>query len=211
MVVGVQAEISLVVVDDHPLVGEGLALALANDDTVGDVRLADSVASALALLDGPPPSLVLADFQLGDGTGCDVVRGVHDRWPGVPVVILTAHPTDAVVNAARAAGCAGLLTKTSTVRQLLASLHVVLSGNSVYPPQAVPGFSGVSSELTRREVEVLGLLAKGLQAADVAVELHVSVHTVRTHIRGILTKLHAHSQLEAVAIARRAGLLPSDS
>jgi DNA-binding NarL/FixJ family response regulator len=113
------------------------------------------------------------------------------------------------------AGCTGFVSKDESVNDLVRSIRKAVVGEVVVPPELVPalvahvgpGRAGLGADLTEREREVLALLGRGRSTDEIVAELALSPHTVRNHIRNVLTKLNAHSRLEGVAIAGRAGII----
>lgn len=208
--------IKVVVVEDHPMVAAGL-LALLEPvpdlQVVADVR---SVREALAAVERLQPHVVCMDHELPDGTGVEATREIRRRWPTVQVVMLTASDDDQVLAEAMEAGCSGFLTKgAGRVEQLLVALRGAAAGEITLSPallgRLLPHLRRNGShpgvDLTGREQEVLQLLANGLATTDIAERLVISFATTRNHIQNILSKLGAHSKLEAVTVAVRAGLV----
>lgn len=129
--------------------------------------------------------------------------------------MVTGSPQDEVLMAAVEAGCRGFMTKDRAVAELVAAIRVVHGGGAFMPastladllPRLSRDYQPTGADLTRREREVLDMLALGLATPDIAARLYLSVNTVRNHVQNLLAKLGAHSKLEAVAVARRHGLL----
>ena len=131
------------------------------------------------------------------------------------LVMLTGQADSGVLAAALESGCSGFVTKDGNLRDLASAIRGVLAGEVRVPQKLItqlaaylrPRPVATGSDLTRREFEVLRLLAEGHSTSAIVAELVLSIHTVRNHIRNILMKLNAQSRLEAVAIATRQGLL----
>ena len=161
------------------------------------------------------PDVVLLDHALPDGDGADAVRPLLDAHPGLHVVMLTASTSDRVLGAAMEAGAAGFISKSSGLDELVGAVRSAARGDAVVSPQLLGRLlarmrrdaQGVGHDLTEREREILGLLAKGLTNVAISEQLFLSVHTVRNHIANLSAKLGAHSKLEALAIAVREGLV----
>ncbi|GAA1970635.1 response regulator transcription factor [Amycolatopsis minnesotensis] len=207
--------IRVVLVEDHDMVAEAIALALAD---VGDIEIlarASSVADALDAVGRMRPDVVVLDRRLPDGDGIDAIPELHAVAPGVRVLILTGDATPAVATRVVEAGGAGLLMKAARLADLAVAVRQVSAGDMAFSPDLLgqvlsrlAGRSGaVGAELTGRERETLRLLADGATIADISARMTVARNTARNHVQRILTKLGAHSQLEAVAIARREGLV----
>ncbi|MEM7286797.1 MAG: response regulator transcription factor [Actinomycetota bacterium] len=152
----------------------------------------------------------LADWNLKDGTGADVAAIAAETHPDCPVLVISGIPDDRIIGAAIGASCSGFVSKGSSVAELAGVIRAVAAGAAVFPAEWLGGLGRTESEhepLTERELEVLGCLADALTVDEIAEELYLSIHTVRNHVRSIRTKLHARSQLEAVVVAARSGLL----
>jgi DNA-binding NarL/FixJ family response regulator len=204
----------VVVVDDHVTFAELLALALRGEPDLRCVGTAETIDEGLALVDRLRPDVVVMDVHLGDGDGIAATEELVARYPGIRVVVLTAHADRSVMHRASDAGACALLHKDGALNDMLAALRTARQGGFVVHPRllkrivspATPA-SEYMPPLTRREQDVLQLLADGLDARAVAKRLGITLHTCRGYIKNLLLKLDAHSQLEAVAIANRSGLI----
>lgn len=198
------------------MVAAGLAAVLGQAEDLDLIGTAVSVAEAIQLAEQHLPDVVCMDFVLPDGRGTDAAAEIRRRWPTINVVMLTGSDDDKVLASAVDAGCVGFLTKgTGQTADLLDSLRRAAQGEiSLTPDQLrrlVPRLRRdhfeLGADLTDREREVLSLLASGTATTDIAKTLDMSFATARNHIQNILGKLDAHSKLEAVAIAVRAGIV----
>ena len=207
----------MVLIDDHEMVAESLALALQREG-VSVVARAATLESGMALVSEHRPDVVLLDFRLPDGDGLDGLRRIKADLPGTAVLVLTAVADDRTAAAVMAAGAAGFLTKDLAVQDLVGAVAAAAAGQTVVAPELLgpmlarirAPLSQPGATLTAREHDVLRLLADGLGVDDIAASLTISRNTTRKHVQAVLNKLGGHSQLEAVAIARREGLLQSD-
>ena len=207
--------IDVVVVDDHRTFADLLALALAAEPDMNCVGTADSVESGLALVEDVRPDVVVMDVQIGDDDGILATARLLERLPATRVVVLTAHADRHVLNRASDAGACALLPKDGSLTEMLSALRTARRGGLVVHPQLLRRIVGTVRPvgqsyvppLTRREHQVLQLLAEGLDARAVSKQLDISLNTCRGYIKSLLLKLEAHSQLEAVAIASRNGLV----
>jgi DNA-binding NarL/FixJ family response regulator len=144
-----------------------------------------------------------------------VARGIRAAAPDVGLIMLTGVADDAVLRAALLAGCTGFITKDRGPEDVVEAVRAVHDGRGAIDPAAtarlatmqVERTNGATGGLTEREREVLVLLAEGATTRDIAERLFISVNTARNHVQRLITKLGAHSRLEAVATARRGGLL----
>ncbi len=158
------------------------------------------------------------DYRLPDGNGVDATEQILQRWPDAKILMLSGSEETEVLTRAFEAGCVGFLVKNRPWAEIVAAIRAISRGESVMRAEELAGLlnrlknttSGDAKWLTARELEVLTLLAKGRPTDVIAEELFLSTHTVRNHISNILSKLGAHSKLEAVAIAVRDGIISLD-
>jgi DNA-binding NarL/FixJ family response regulator len=208
-------QIRIMVVDDHQLLTQSLLIVLEEEADFEVVATASTVAEALTMARRHRPDVVLMDYRLPDGHGTDAARLLREENPDVKVVMLTGFPDDAILVAAIEAGCSGYITKESAVAEAISAVRAAHAGEALISPSMLVrllpklrrDYRGVGATLTERELEVLNLLAQGQQNQAVADQLYLSVNTVRKHVQSILSKLNAHSKLEAVAIAVREGMI----
>jgi len=210
-------EITILIVDDHPIVRDGLVAILG---TQSDFRVAGEAASgkeALALFSKLRPDVVLLDLEMPGMDGVAVIRGLREIRPEVRVVIFTAFDTDERILSAVQAGAKGYLLKGVPRSELFQAIRIVYQGGSLLQPVvasrlldqiATPEvLEPPLEELTPREDEVLTLLAQGKQNKEIALELVISERTVKFHISSIMAKLEAGNRTEAVTIALQKGLV----
>jgi DNA-binding NarL/FixJ family response regulator len=209
----------VLVVDDHDLVAETLRRALSLEPEFVVVGCVGSVSAAVQTTCDVHPDVVVMDFRLPDGTGAEATALVKIASPTTEVVMLTGQASGAILAQAMEAGCSGFVAKDGSFEELIDTLRAVIRGEVRVPRELVeelakhlrPRPPSLGDDLTAREREVLELLAAGCSTPQMVAVLVVSVHTVRNHVRNILTKLQARSRLEAVAVATRAGLIGSRS
>jgi DNA-binding NarL/FixJ family response regulator len=209
--------IRVVLVDDHELVSQAVAGWLRDRPGIAVVGTATSADGARRLVRELVPDVVLMDYRLPDGTGTAAARQILEERPHTRVVLLTASDDEQVVTEAIDAGCAGFVRKSGGIDELVGAVQAAHAGTSVFPSELLGhaldrlrrGDRPHASGLTPREVEVLVLLAEGLATRVMAERLGVTVHTMRNYVQSVIQKLDAHSKLEAVAAARRQGLLPT--
>lgn len=195
--------------DDHALVAESLRVVLSGEPDIDVVAIAGTAAEALVAATTHRPDVVLMDYVLPDSP-----RGRRPGLPGTKVVMLTGSDEPAALFSAFDAGCVGYLQKTSALEALAAAVRaaaagelVISSGDLALLLHRQRSGRGGPAALTRRELDVLRLAAAGLSSRAIAERLGLSLHTVRTHLQNVLSKLGTHSRLGAVAVARRRGLL----
>lgn len=216
------ADVSVLVVDDHAVFAEAVQARLNREADLGPVWVAYSAAEARTLISRHRPAVLVLDLVLADGNGLELAGYAAVESPESKVLMLTAvTSTDSVIAALRK-GARGWLSKTVDADQLVQVIRRVVRGEAWLAPDllgrilselvvrpAEPAPDPLAS-LTSREREVLQCLVDGLSRAEIAARLHVSANTVRTHTQNLLAKLGAHSTLESVALALRAGLRSSD-
>jgi DNA-binding NarL/FixJ family response regulator len=198
---------AVLIVDDHKLFAEAVQLVLERDGF--EVAVATTASEAMEAVRRFTPQVVLLDVGLPDRSGMELGKEILASTPGIKVVILTSLEEPRVLQEAVRLGLHGFLTKDTKLPQLVRAIRDVADGQLVVPHRlAVRRRNGeaedvalLASQITPREHDVLELLARGANSADIASTLNVSPNTVRTHVQSILAKLQVHSRLEAVAFA----------
>jgi DNA-binding NarL/FixJ family response regulator len=196
----------VVVLDDHLSYAQALVLALRADrpaDRVACFATADEMLEVADLA-----RIVLLDWQLGDADGLDVARAVAGRPNPPHIVMVSGHHSPALERMAASCGVCAVLPKHASIESILAAIGACRDEPA--HERHLADRPETIDLLSRRQVEVLWLLSAGHDTGEVARRLHLSVATVRTYVRDACRRLDAHSQLEAVAKARRAGLIPSE-
>ena len=214
----IEEEMSVIVVDDHLMVAEMLSLLIDKEADMRLVGTAHGVVEAIALVEQEQPSVVLMDYRLPDGDGIEAVRMILRQWPNVAIVMLSGSGDQDLLARAIEAGCAGMLAKDRPMEDVLAAIRSAARGELVFRADEIgmllghlrQGSNQDAQWLTARELEVLQLLARGFSTETIADRLFISANTVRNHVSKILTKLGAHSKLEAVAIATRDNIIELD-
>ena len=212
----------LLLVDDHALLRDGLALMMAQEFRELQLLQAGTLAQAHAALQANPDvRLVLLDLGLPDGDGIEALPGLREAAPGAMLVALSADEKRETVLAAIAAGAAGYIPKTAQSGAMMAALRFVLSGGVYLPAavlerraserrdSAVAGAVERSPEelgLSPRQVDVLKLLVEGKSNKLIARDLAMSESTVKTHLEALFRRLGANSRTQAVVAAARLGL-----
>jgi DNA-binding NarL/FixJ family response regulator len=203
---------TVLLVDDHELIRQGLARAFERTEGLEVVAQAATVSEALAAYSAHRPDAVVTDLQLPDGTGLDIVRAVRRDSAAVGLVLLTMHTADAQVFAAMEAGASAFLgkeTRGDEVARIVA--HAVAAPRSF----VAPGLTGsllrrgaaAATRLTARELAILRLVADGLGTSDIAGRLYLGESTVKTHLNRIFRKLGVANRTQALAEANKLGLL----
>ncbi|MCP2306731.1 response regulator transcription factor [Actinokineospora globicatena] len=203
----------LVVVDDHPVVRDGLHGMLGTQSDFEVVGAAASGAEAIAVVAATRPDVVLTDLRLPDPSGGTLIRLLRERVPSVAVLVLTTHDTDSDVLPAVEAGATGYLLKDAPREELFRAVRAAAKGDTVLSPSvAAVLLSRVRPrqtvrELSARELEVLGMVARGNTNRETAAELYVSEATVKTHLLHIYAKLEVSDRASAVAAAYQRRIL----
>jgi len=213
----------ILLVEDHPIVAEGLQLALGRHDEFRVVGTAATVAEAARLAATLQPSVVLLDYHLPDGSGADAARMIRSAVPHAAIVMLSADASDDAMLASIEAGVSGYVVKSEAAAEIATAVRRAAAGEMLIPPATLAGLLGrqrqraykaarrteLAERLTPRESEVLQLMSKGTDNRAIADQLGISLATVRVHVQKVIEKLGAHSRLEAVVRANEYGLVAS--
>jgi len=215
----------ILLVDDHALFREGLASLLDAQPDLSIVGQAACVSEAVEQARALKPDAILMDISMPDGTGIDAAREILAEQPDVSIVFLTVHEDDERLFDAISVGGKGYLPKNISTTELLKMLRGLLHGEAALPRQTTsrilnefarmktqsPEAEAISEDaaLTPRELEILKLAATGASNKEIAQNLVITESTVKNHMRNILGKLNLGNRREAVAYARRRGLLGS--
>jgi two-component system, NarL family, response regulator DevR len=207
--------IRVLVVDDHLMFAQAIVKALSDESDVEVLGIAGTAAEAKLAVDATPPDIVLMDYDLPDGTGASTTEAIRATHPDTRVVMVTSFDDEQVLIDAIEAGCAGFVTKHKAIDEVVAAVRAAYAGEALISPSMLArllprlnrSYRGIGTDLTPREKEVLDLVSQGLSNQAIAGRLVISTHTVRNHVQNMLTKLHAHSKLEAVANAVREGII----
>lgn len=206
---------TVLLVDDHDLIRQGLARAFERHDDFSVVAEAGSVAEGLDLAQTHRPTVVVTDVRLPDGTGLDLVRSLRRTTPHVGIVVLTMYAGDEQLFDALEAGASAFVAKDAPADDVVAAArHATVSPRSFTAANLADAMrrrmSPTGPQLSPRESEVLRLLAEGLGVAAIARQLFVSESTAKTHISKIYEKLGAGNRAQAIMNALRAGLLSDE-
>jgi two-component system response regulator DesR len=190
------------VIDDHRVFTDTLALSLDLEPDLCCVATAQSARDGLAKAAAIEVDVAIVDLDLPDASGIDVVAGLRELRPAMRVLVLTAHPRADLASRAVAAGAAAFLPKDTALREILSAIRTADPARPVVDAPRQPAVA-----LTAREYDVLRQLAQGRDAHRCATALGLSLYTTRDHIKALMGKLSAHTQLEAVVAADRLGLI----
>lgn len=198
------------IIDDHPVVREGLVAALEGEK-IEVAGAFGSIAEATAALPRLEVDVVLLDLELPDRSGADAVRAIIEVT-SAPVLVLTAYDTDEQLLGALSAGVRGYLLKGASVAEIRRALEVVARGESALDPRVASKVialtrGGRSTQLSDRERQVLARIAGGQSNKEIAAALSISERTAKFHVTSILNKLDVSNRAAAVAVAKEKGLL----
>jgi DNA-binding NarL/FixJ family response regulator len=201
----------LVLIEDHEALREGLELLLGREgcEVVGT---AGTVDEGRALVERLEPDVSLVDIRLGDESGIELTKALLDADPERRVVLYTGSSDVELLVSGLDSGARGYALKEGTPSELTSALETVAHGGTYVDPRLRPALLSRKTtqrmpSLSKREREIMDLLAQGLTGEDVAERLVLSSETVKTHIRNAMTKLEAHTRVHAVAIALREGFI----
>jgi NarL family two-component system response regulator LiaR len=212
--------IRVMLVDDHAVVRSGLAAFLLAYDDLELVAEASDGAEAVRLCERFHPDVILMDMMMPRMDGAAATRAIRAHYPHIQVLVLTSFKEDNLVQDALKAGAIGYLLKNVTADELVKAIRAAYQGRPTLAPEATQalihvtnqyGLPVLGDDLTAREREVLRLMVKGLDNHVIADTLIVSRSTVKFHVSNILSKLHATSRTEAVALALQNNLVPKQS
>jgi two-component system NarL family response regulator len=214
--------IRVLVVDDHAVFRRGLQMVLEQEPDIEVVGEAGDGAEAVTMAANTAPDIVLLDVRMPKRGGIDACTAIKDAVPSVAIIMLTISDEEADLYDAIKAGAVGYLLKDIPIDEVATAVRAVRGGQSYISPsmasKLLTEFATMvrrsderqqlpAPKLTDREMEVLKLVAKGLNNRDIAKQLFISENTVKNHIRNILEKLQLHSRMEAVVYAVREKLL----
>ena len=204
--------IRVILVDDHPVVRAGLRSVIDAPDHIAVVGEASSGEEALSVVDELEPDVVMCDLRLGEGIdGIEVTKRLNARPAKPAVLILTTFDNDSEIVAALNAGAAGYLLKDINPEDISTAIEKASRGETYLPPEisskVVAAMRNPGPKLTRRERDVVKLLATGASNAQIAQELFVTEATVKSHLVNVFTKLGVDSRSRAIRVAEDQGLV----
>jgi DNA-binding NarL/FixJ family response regulator len=204
--------IRLLVVDDHPIVRDGLRGAFTGEPDIEVIGEAGNGAEALALVARFAPDLVLMDLRMPEMDGVTAIRKLREASPAVRVLVLTTFDSETDVLPAIEAGATGYLLKDAPTAELLRAVRAAARGESVLSPTVAGHLMGqvrkpAQGTLTKRELEVLQLVADGATNRAAATKLFISEASIKTHLLHVYAKLEVRDRAAAVGEAYRRGLL----
>ena len=209
--------IRILIADDHPIVREGLATVLNQEEDLEVVGLAENGLEAVARARKLCPDIILMDLQMPEMDGVEAIQKIKEEAPDIGIIILTTYDAEDYIFRGIEAGARGYLLKDSTPGEVLKAIRSVHKGESLIQPRVASRLLDRFSQLARapdtgeilspRELEVLQLMAKSSVNKEIATELLIGESTVKTHIVHIFNKLGVKGRTEAVAEAARKGII----
>jgi len=206
---GNPARIRVLVADDHPVVRTGLAAVIAQEADLQLVAEAADGRQAVALFAEHRPDVVLIDLRMPVMDGIEAIRAITREFPAARILALTTYEGDADIQRALEAGASGYLLKDMLLTEVITAVRAVHRGERVIPPAVAAQLAQFTprSDLTEREIEVLGLVAGGLSNKEVAHTIGRTDETVKIHLKNIFAKLGVADRTEAVTQALTRGLI----
>lgn len=214
IVIPVSAPTRLLVVDDHPVVREGLTRLLRREPDLSVAWVATGITDALDICSRNRPDLAIVDLSLQDGSGLDLVRALHDQLPDMPILVMSMYEAALYAERVLRAGARGYITKHLAPRGVVNAIRRVRDTGDIYidegsmaamhrrqevaePPEGTDEYARARMRfLSDRELQVFGLIGKGLRKRDIAERLKLSTNTIETHRASIKKKLRLRSAAE---------------
>jgi NarL family two-component system response regulator LiaR len=203
-----QMPIRVMIIDDHGMVRKGLIAYLSNRADITVIGEARDGREAINLCEELHPDVMLMDLVMPEMGGVAATRAIHQRWPQVQIIALTSFQEKELVQDALQAGAISYLLKNVTGDELTQAICRAYTGRPTLAPEVIQALiqpegqeDALGKDLTRRELEVLGLLVKGYSNPDIADRLVVSRATVKAHVSSILSKLGVPNRAEVISLA----------
>jgi DNA-binding NarL/FixJ family response regulator len=196
----------VLIVDDHPVVREGLGAVVRRSEGLTLVGEAGDGAEAVAAYRQLKPDVVLMDLRLPGKDGLEATREILCQDPGANIVLLTTFEEEGLARRALQSGARGVLLKDASTEELVAAVRAAAAGTVTLDP-SLTGELLKKPLLSEREREILALIASGHSNKEVAKKLYLTENTVKTHLANLFQKLGVHDRAEAVAEGLKRGLL----
>jgi DNA-binding NarL/FixJ family response regulator len=202
-------QIRILIVDDHPILREGVAAVLGCED---DMSIAGEAANGIEALEkfrALGPDITLMDLQMPGMNGVETIKVLRKERPDARIIVLTTYSGDMQASKSLKAGASGYLLKSMLKDELIETIRVVHSGRRRVPPAIAAEIAEHLSDepLSDRELEILSRVAQGRTNKEIARDLAISTGTVNAHMKNILLKLHAHDRTQAVTVALKRGII----
>jgi DNA-binding NarL/FixJ family response regulator len=202
-------QISIMIVDDHPVVRQGLRAMFSSEPDIRVLGMAASAREAMYLIERELPDVVLMDLRMPEMEGIEAINALRRISPDIKILVLTNYGSDEYIVRATQAGAMGYLLKNTPQEEIVKAVRVVYSDERYVPKDIAKRlFEAIGrEELSPRELEVLVLVARGCTNKEVGQKLFISDKTVRNHVTSCLLKLQAKDRTEAVTRAIERGLI----
>lgn len=198
--------VRVVIVDDHPVVRDGVTMSLGGSRAVVVVGYAGDGNQARVVVQSQQPDVILLDLRLRDTLAPELVSDLHRAAPDARIALFTAYPEHAAVHAAIEAGAVGVIVKDAGRADLLRAV-LTIAREGQLPGTGARATALPSGVITPREYDVLRHVAMGHSNPEIAAQMHISRNTVKSYLQNALHKLGARNRVEAIAKARELGLL----
>ena len=209
-------KIKILIVDDHVVVREGLSAMLSREPNIEVIDEAENGAQAIDKADKLRPDIILMDLRMPEVDGVEAMQRIKQQHPEINFIVLTTYDNDEYIFKGIEAGARAYILKDSPREELFRAINAVYKGESLIEP-AIAGrvldklvelsHQGSATDLSRREIEVLELIARGTGNKLIADKLNISASTVKTHIQSIFQKLEVNDRTEAVTKALSKGII----
>ena len=210
-----QEPIKVIIVDDHPVVRNGIMNMLLIFDDIELIGEAGSGLELLTQLQEIMPDVILMDMVMPGMDGLETTRAVLAQYPEVKIVMLTTFPEGDVVRDVLEAGAVGFFTKNAEIDTLADAIRAAHAGQTILAPEATAALMKTKTrspelgqDLSKRELEILALLAEGLSNREIAERLTISPATVKHHVSACMSKLRAANRAQAAVLAIELQLIP---
>jgi len=207
-----ETEIRILLVDDHPLLRDGLRASIGAEADMQVVGEASNGQEALDLFREHRPDITLMDLKMPVMGGVQAIQAIRGQFASAKVIVLSTYEGDEDIHRALEAGAATYLLKDTLSKDLVRVIRAVFAGERTLPAPVAQRLADrmLQPALTARELEVLRLIAQGLRNKEIAGRLGISEETAQSHVRNILSKFGLHDRTEAVAVAVRRGIVHLD-
>jgi DNA-binding NarL/FixJ family response regulator len=199
----------ILIVDDHPLLREGIAALVAVESDMTLVAECSNGREAIQAFRTHRPDVTLMDLQMPEMSGVDAIGAIRGEFPDARIIVLTTYSGDVQVLRALQAGARAYLLKNLVHKELLDTIRAVHAGKKMLSPQASCELAehAIDDALTKAEIDVLRLIAAGNANKQIAVQLSISEETVKGRVRNILSKLGANDRTHAAMIGLKRGII----